>query len=177
MMKTCLLLSLVMLVQSKPGPKPKPEPKPKPGPKAKPKPFNSIFDPIWTSPCQPQLWKPPCKSQWPQPPHWPQPPQWPQPPHWPQPPQWPLPPQDKGCVCINPFIGQYNVQVNGDPDPDAMCRNRNMCYVDCNSMCRDVKNAKGLGRCYSKLACKGRRKGQYPGYPIIYRSTPYWGKK
>ena len=69
-----------------------------------------------------------------------------------------------GCVCINPFLGEYrDVQVNGDPD--AMCKKKNMCYVDCNSSCRDVQNAKGIGRCYSKKACEEHgNNGVYP-YP------------
>ena len=92
-----------------------------------------------------------------------------------------------GCVCINPFLGEYrDVQVNGDPD--AMCKKKNMCYVDCNSSCRDVQNAKGIGRCYSKKACEDRRNNgvyPYPGYnghypPIwtVYpgHTTPYWWK-
>merc|ERR1711970_1436368 len=60
-MKLCLLFSLVMLGQSKPGPKPKPEPKPKPGP------FNSILDqffrpsPQRPSPCH--QWPLPCQPQ------------------------------------------------------------------------------------------------------------------
>merc|ERR1719427_1187883 len=112
-MKLCLFLSMVVLVQSKPGPKPKPEPKPGRWlrtqdlmPRAEPMPptFNS----------------------------------------------------DSSCVCINPSHGQIN------EDPDDMCRNKNMCYVDCNSMCRDVQNAVGAGRCFSRRACEGRAKcGDY----------------
>merc|ERR1719222_150853 len=196
-MKTCLLLSLVMLVQSKPGPKPKPEPKPnlivvEPSPcqpwsppcQPWPQPCQPQKPPCqtWPQPCQPQKppcqpWPQPCQPQWPQPPPWPQPTPWPQPPPWTLPTQWPQPPQDSGCVCINPFLGKFtDARVNGDPD--AMCRKNNHCYVDCNSMCRDVQNAKGFGRCFSKLACKGRVRGHYPwpGSPWTH-STGHWGKK
>jgi len=70
-------------------------------------------------------------------------------------------PLDTGCVCINPFLGKdSDVKVNGDPDD--MCRQINMCYVDCNSTCRDVQNAKGFGRCYSNLACKDHGNNEKP---------------
>merc|ERR1739844_502296 len=106
-MKLCLFLSMVVLVQSKPGPKPKPEPKPgrwlrtqdlMPRAEAMPTTFNS----------------------------------------------------DSSCVCMTPSHNQIN------EDPDDMCINKNMCYVDCNSMCRDVQNAVGAGRCFSRRACEGR---------------------
>merc|ERR1719222_1114006 len=65
--------------------------------------------------------------------------------------------KDSSCVCINPFLGKSSEeQVTGDPD--YMCRNRKMCYVDCNSLCRDVENAKGAGRCFSRRACEDRDK-------------------
>merc|ERR1719431_234648 len=137
-MKLCLLLSLALIVQSKPGPEPKP------GPKANPKPFPPLIIP---SPCQ-QL-TPPCQPQ-------------PPPRPWPQPDYNGM--KDSRCVCINPFLQkpfpQTDVPVNGDPD--TMCRDINKCYVDCNSMCRDVKNAQSFGRCFSRLACQGRGRGPYP---------------
>merc|ERR1719431_55411 len=61
-----------------------------------------------------------------------------------------MPGADSSCVCMTPSHGQIN------EDPDDMCRNKNMCYMDCNSMCRDVENAVGAGRCFSRRACEGR---------------------
>jgi len=78
--------------------------------------------------------------------------------------------RDTRCVCINPFHSKVTgVKVRGDPDD--MCRRHNMCYVDCNSSCRDVQNAKGFGRCYSKLACEDRGPYAVPQSPCRVNET------
>merc|ERR1719250_47216 len=66
-----------------------------------------------------------------------------------QPPNYQNP--DIGCYCKNPFLGQQVNTQNGNPD--FTCARGGYCYVDCNSNCRDIEDAKGFGRCYSKLAC------------------------
>merc|ERR1711942_1954 len=66
-----------------------------------------------------------------------------------QPPNYQNP--DIGCYCKNPFLGQRVNTQNGNPD--FTCARGGYCYVDCNSNCRDIEDAKGFGRCYSKLAC------------------------
>merc|ERR1712083_1013344 len=80
--------------------------------------------------------------------------------------------RDSNCSCINPFLGKIT-DVNGDPDD--MCTNIEVCYVDCNSKCGDGKFAKGVGRCYSRKACEGRGNNG-----VTYRdgdTTPQWGRK
>merc|ERR1712080_521990 len=55
------------------------------------------------------------------------------------------------CTCINPFRG-LDSHI-GDPDVTCSRRKQPFCYVECNSDCRDLRPAKGGGRCYSRVAC------------------------
>merc|ERR1712080_150837 len=66
----------------------------------------------------------------------------------------PLPPyvdDHSLCTCINPFRG-LDSHI-GDPDVACSRRKQPFCYVECNSDCRDLRPAKGGGRCYSRVAC------------------------
>ncbi len=60
------------------------------------------------------------------------------------------------CICINPFQG---TPQEAEGDPVGMCANRlyRACYVPCNSDCRDLRRARGRGRCYSRAACNPSR--------------------
>ena len=59
---------------------------------------------------------------------------------------------NKLCTCINPFYGEIDEHI-GDRDVTCNKRRNPFCYVDCQSDCRDIKAARGKGRCYSKIAC------------------------
>jgi len=59
---------------------------------------------------------------------------------------------DRLCTCINPFYGEIDSHI-GDRDVTCNKRKNPFCYVDCNSDCRDIKPARGKGRCYSEIAC------------------------
>ena len=53
------------------------------------------------------------------------------------------------CECINPWDGKTFFEHIGDKDNTCP----NFCYVSCNSDCNDIKQARGEGRCFSKVAC------------------------
>merc|ERR1712186_8901 len=56
------------------------------------------------------------------------------------------------CQCINPFLGTEYASTG---DPDILCnRLPGLCYVSCNSDCRDQDTAAGANRCQSSLACQ-----------------------
>jgi hypothetical protein len=57
------------------------------------------------------------------------------------------------CSCINPFAGTPDAYLG---DPRGTCASTNTCYVPCNSDCRDLRPARGRGRCISSLACQPR---------------------
>ena len=57
------------------------------------------------------------------------------------------------CTCINPFRGTPNEYLG---DPRGTCASTNTCYVPCNADCRDIRPARGRGRCVSALACQPR---------------------
>merc|ERR1712142_839243 len=52
------------------------------------------------------------------------------------------------CWCINPWIGTAREWMG---DPLKTCPD--WCYVSCDSDCRDIKDAKGKDRCWSRVAC------------------------
>merc|ERR1712215_165385 len=56
------------------------------------------------------------------------------------------------CFCLNPFRGA-NSHI-GDPDVTCNRRYQPFCYVSCNSDCRDLRPARGFGRCFSRVACR-----------------------
>eukprot|EP00091_Calanus_sinicus_P010466 TRINITY_DN2430_c0_g1_i2.p1 TRINITY_DN2430_c0_g1~~TRINITY_DN2430_c0_g1_i2.p1 ORF type:complete len:149 (-),score=38.80 TRINITY_DN2430_c0_g1_i2:226-672(-) len=55
-----------------------------------------------------------------------------------------------GCECTNPWLGQRYQEHKGDPGKTCP----RFCYVDCRSDCRDKRQARGRGRCWSKVACQ-----------------------
>merc|ERR1712038_214967 len=56
------------------------------------------------------------------------------------------------CQCINPFLRTSYASTG---DPDTLCnRLPGLCYVSCNSDCRDRAPAAGANRCQSSLACQ-----------------------
>ena len=71
---------------------------------------------------------------------------------------------DTGCECINDLTHPSLQTIVNDPDiahhadPNISCKkeaikNVKFCYVEKNSLCEDVKGAKGRGRYYSEVAC------------------------
>ena len=67
------------------------------------------------------------------------------------------------CSCINPFAGTRDSH-RGDIDITCNKRHQAYCYVDCNSDCRDKRNAKGKGRCWSEIACDKNVAAYVPEY-------------
>merc|ERR1712038_763880 len=66
------------------------------------------------------------------------------------------------CECINPFNGTSYASTG---DPCTLCnRLPGLCYVSCNSDCRDRAPAAGDNRCQSSLACQ-----VYLGGPTLPR--------
>jgi hypothetical protein len=59
------------------------------------------------------------------------------------------------CICYNPFQGTPQEALG---DSVGMCANTlyRACYVSCNSDCRDLRPARGIGRCVSRIACNPR---------------------
>merc|ERR1712223_148917 len=54
------------------------------------------------------------------------------------------------CECINPFLGTPYASTR---DPSVLCNKLpGLCYVSCNSDCRDRAPAAGNNRCQSSLA-------------------------
>merc|ERR1711928_186626 len=54
------------------------------------------------------------------------------------------------CECTNPFLGTDNFFLG---DAKQNCKSAKACYVKNLSGCSDARQARGGGRCQSKLAC------------------------
>ena len=73
------------------------------------------------------------------------------------------------CECWIPFIGTENFFLG---DPEHNCKRAKACYVKNSSGCSDIKQARGGGRCQSKLACNVGPTTTPPPPPVLEPKCP-----